>query len=87
MTTMYTRRPIDAVNPSYVDQLPSQFAGKVPIVSKSTFANYPGGVPLEIATNLRFDNFVYDADVLLPRAVAYSAGMINFFWFFVETCG
>lgn len=80
VTTMYTRHVIDSVSPSYTDRLPPQFAGKVPIISKATFGNYPGGVPMDIATNLRFDNFVYDADVLVPRAVAYSAGMIDYFF-------
>lgn len=79
MTTMYTRHVVDSVNPSYADRLPAQFAGKVPVVSKSSFAFFTGGLP-DIQTNLRFENFIYDADVLLPRAVAYSAGMINFFF-------
>jgi hypothetical protein len=43
MTTMYTRKVVDSVNPTYVDQLPAQFAGKVPVVSKSSFAFYTGG--------------------------------------------
>jgi len=79
-TTMYTRRVVDAVNPNYADRLPPQFGGKVPIISKATFADYAGAVPQDVVTNLRFENFVYDADVLLPRAVAYSAGVINFFF-------
>lgn len=78
--TVYTRKAVDSVNPSYVDRLPSQYAGRVPVVTKSTFADMPGDPPAGIITNLQYNNFIADADVLLPRAVAYSAGMINYFF-------
>lgn len=80
-TTLFARKTVDPLNPNFDNQvLPSQFGGMTPIVSRGTFFNDGPSVPLGATTGMNYDNFVYDANVLLPRAVGYAAGMINYFF-------
>lgn len=83
-TTEYYRSIIDTTVPDYVDTLPASFNGKAPIATVSVFKNVLDLVPLGVFTGaeytLSYRNMQYDADVLIPRAVGYSAGMIDFFF-------
>ncbi|QBB69339.1 hypothetical protein ELE36_02530 [Pseudolysobacter antarcticus] len=80
----YYRSIIDTVAPGYVDALPNAFNGKVPIVTASMFRTLtdllqPGGF-IGSEYTISYRNMRYDADVLLPRAIGYSAGMIDYFF-------
>jgi hypothetical protein len=83
-TTDYYRSVIDTVVPGYTDALPAYFNGKVPILTLSVFKNVFDLVPAGVFTGseytIGFRNMQYDADVLIPRAIGYSAGMIDYFF-------
>ena len=66
----------DAVAPGYPDT--GLTGGKAPIVSYGQWGFFGAfGVKRRILT---LDNYNQMADMLIPRAVAYSAGMVNFFF-------
>ena len=87
--TVYARvlswRVPDPINPTFPDEgLDTQ--GKAPIISASQWCeidalscNANVGINLE-DTVLTLDNYNQMADMLIPRAIAYTAGMIDFFF-------
>jgi len=79
-TNFYLTAPVqDALNPSFRDQLPSYTNGQVPLLSLSQLQDLSDLTPA--ATNevsLDLTNYVAMADVNIPRAIGYSAGMMNF---------
>ena len=77
--TLFARQTVDPLAPGFDSTiLPASFGGKTPIAAKG--ALYYRGLPAGVSTELTYANFIYDANVLLPRAVSYSAGLINYFF-------
>lgn len=74
----------DAAFPDFIDNLPTIYDSKVPLLTRSSIARFEGLVPRGsfgfVDYQLSLNNLRYKADVLLPRAVAYSAGMIDYFF-------
>jgi hypothetical protein len=81
----YTYPITDNVAPSYDQSALTAYGGKAPLVTKGVWHDI---VPDDLhpqylqATGylLTYNNMRYMADVMVPRAVGYSAGMINFFF-------
>jgi hypothetical protein len=83
----YTFPITDKVSPSYdasINEL-AAFGGKAPLVTKTIWSDTMP--PTEAATFsasvgyvISYENMRYMADVMLPRTIGYSAGMINFFF-------
>jgi hypothetical protein len=69
-------KPTDNIAPNYPD--PNQINGKVPIVSYGQWG-FLGGVGIKRRI-LTLDNYNQMADMLIPRAVAYTEGFLNFFF-------
>ncbi len=78
----------DVINPTYDVQsgLFSGFGGKVPVLRPSitnrAFELYtmPGLAPADMGLVIDETVLRYNADALIPRAIAYSAGMIDYFF-------
>jgi len=74
----------DSVSPGYIDDLPQHYNGKVPLLTRSAIVRLEGLVSDSLLGSysymLSLNNLRYKADVLLPRAVAYSAGLIDYFF-------
>lgn len=67
------------------DNLPASYAGKVPLATENLFHRFVSlsiGVPLEyeVGYTLSPENHMRMADVLVPRAIAYSASVFDFFF-------
>lgn len=75
----YARKAVDSVSPGYQDSLAPIYQGKVPVVTRGVFAGDPDA-PATVRALMRYNIFAANADVLLPRAVAYSAGLVNHFF-------
>jgi len=81
--TMYWQVP-DVIAPNYPDR--GLDNGKAPIVARSLWTiliRDPEGPPIELQNlggNLTLRNYVQIADMTVPRAVAYTTGLINFFF-------
>jgi hypothetical protein len=78
----FTHAVPDAVDPGYVDQLPPGFTAP-PLLAESSFniATTSFGVQhpsTEFAIGL--DEFETMGNLTIPRAIAYSAGLINYFF-------
>lgn len=86
-TVEYVMLINDAIKPSYDSSLGylARYGGKAPIISASIWNDI---VPASIMSNfvdstaytISYNNMRYMADVMIPRAVGYSAGMIDFFF-------
>lgn len=79
-----TRTLIDNVHPEYVDPITLQYNGKVPLMTKSAWYDIQLGMfPMilpETAYTFDLYNYTAMADILMPRAVAYSTGMLDYFF-------
>lgn len=67
----------DAVAPGYIDAIDAAYLGKVPLGGINYFSavsNRP------VKVNLATRHYRNHANVLIPRAIAYSAGMLNYFF-------
>lgn len=76
-----TRSVADKAQPGYVDPASLAYGGKIPLLTRSVF--YEDAVIFgENASSYALDlyNYTIMADVLMPRAVAYSTGAINHFF-------
>jgi hypothetical protein len=67
----------DAVAPNYVDALDPAYMGKVPL-GKRNFASAISNRPVRVKIEAR--HLRNHANVLIPRAISYSAGLINYFF-------
>jgi hypothetical protein len=82
----YTHLLVDSLQPSYQDDLPSGFQSpNVPILSESIFSQIVTAEGMEWEYNQRkFAISVTELDamanVTIPRAVGYAAGMLNHFF-------
>lgn len=85
-TAEFTQPLSDAVAPTYDQSIGSlaAYGGKVPLVTESIWQDLIpdslGSYREELGTTLTYNNMRYMADVMLPRAVGYSAGLINHFF-------
>ena len=75
----------DAVShPSCADNLPATYGGKAPLATENIlqrFATLSIGVPTEmVAYTLGAENYIRMGDLLIPRAIAYSSGVFDFFF-------
>jgi len=68
----------DALNPGYVDTPLAAFGGKIPVVTESVWSGF-AVVPVS-ANVISLDQYSTHADVLIPRAIAYGAGLIDYFF-------
>lgn len=76
-----TRAVTDAVDPTYIDPVSQQYAGKIPLLTAGSWYNYALLLAIpETAFSVDLYNYTVMADVLLPRALAYSTGAINYFF-------
>jgi hypothetical protein len=85
-----TFKALDNVAPNYVDPTLAPFGGKTPVLLRGAVLNAAyvsggfGGFGLTIGSapfhGYTYTNMQYTADVAIPRAIGYSAGMINFFF-------
>lgn len=86
-STVFVRAVSDVVSPNY-DQITGSLAaygGKVPLVSKGVWIEaLPDDIDPQLIFNalsvITYENMRYMADVMVPRAVGYSTGMIDFFF-------
>ena len=82
--TEFARTVPDNIAPSHDAALLAKYHGKVPILTQGIFKNVLDLLPPEeregVDQTMRYNNMQYDADVLIPRAIGYSAGMIDFFF-------
>jgi hypothetical protein len=78
----YTRAVTDSVSPGFIDPVLVPLAGRIPMATRSVWCNGVG-VGQAICTNnatISPEQFRIQGDVLIPRAVAYSAGLIDYFF-------
>ncbi len=68
----------DSVSPGYVDALDSVYAGKVPLGQVTLRSIMNESQPLKVTVKER--HLRNHANVLIPRGIAYSAGLINYFF-------
>lgn len=86
--THYTHTVPDTINPGYVDVLPAGFtAPNAPIVSDSIFTEIKDtyGVSIGIPSiaggkALALEEMTTMANMTMPRAIAYGAGLLNYFF-------
>ena len=86
-TTEYIANISDRVAPGYDQTVNSlaAYGGRAPLLTKSVWQDiFPDDLGAEYRQSvgyvLSYSNMHYMADVMVPRAVGYSAGMINFFF-------
>jgi len=68
---------VDTLNPGYVDPL-SAFGGKIPLLTESIWTGL--GAPAGDRQVISLEHYSAHADVLIPRAIAYSTGLIDYFF-------
>jgi len=71
----------DVAVPGYADPITSQYGGKVPLMTAGVWTDY--SIMNLISTStvvLDLYNYQVMADMLMPRAVGYSTGLINYFF-------
>lgn len=80
----YAQAISDPIAPSYDSTVLAAYGGKAPLVTESILEYYLQGefepFRTELGSTLTYNNMRYMADVMLPRAVGYSAGLINHFF-------
>lgn len=77
-----TRIANDSLNPGFADPVLAPLSGRLPLATQSIWCNdevVMSGICLTTAT-IGLDQYRVQADVLIPRAVAYSAGLIDYFF-------
>lgn len=75
----------DAIAPTYDTSTLAVYSGKVPVLTKSIWIDaFPDDLGAEYleqtANTMTYNNMRFMADVMVPRAVGYSAGLINYFF-------
>lgn len=85
--TEFARSPTDVIAPSYDGSLHTldAYGGQVPLATSSMWtAIMPGDLEStwvsQVGYTISYNTLRYTADVMLPRAVGYSAGMIDYFF-------
>lgn len=68
----------DPVAPSYVDALDSAYLGKIPLGQLRLRSIINPSLPKKVSVEAR--HIRNHANALIPRAIAYSTGLINFFF-------
>ncbi len=68
---------IDSVQPAYVDAPLALFGGKIQLTTESI---WQADTFFERSTVISLEQYSAHADVLIPRAIAYSAGFIDYFF-------
>jgi hypothetical protein len=72
----------DSVNPSYADSLPSGFTSP-PLLLQSMFSAVVPGSPIarpHSGYSMGLEEFQAQGNLTIPRAIGYSAGMLNYFF-------
>lgn len=82
--THWTHLVLDSVNPEYIDAIPAPFGsgGLPPLVAEGVLSKVADvfGQPLFPGYALGLGEFQTMANFTIPRAIAYSAGLINYFF-------
>jgi hypothetical protein len=76
---IYSVAPIDSVNPGFADPALASSDGRIPVAAEGLWSAY-GGEQLSRLAPIPLEFYVTHADLLLPRAVAYSTGLIDYFY-------
>lgn len=80
----YAQAISDAIAPGYDAAVLAAYGGKAPLVTESILEQFihdeTEPFRIELGATLTYNNMRYMADVMLPRAVGYSAGLINHFF-------
>lgn len=71
---------VDPIRGGYVDAGLASFNGKVPVAIFGLWADFDNGPTRGIYQTLSLGQQSVHADVLIPRAIAYSAGLIDYFF-------
>jgi len=83
-TAVYTQAITDAVTSGYDAGALAAYGGKAPLLTESIWRDLiPDGLGEfreELSTTITYENMRYMADVMLPRAVGYSSGLIDYFY-------
>lgn len=68
----------DSVQPGFVDPPLQAFGGKIPLLRRSIWT----GLPLagDEGDIIALDQYTTHADMLIPRAISYGAGLIDYFF-------
>jgi hypothetical protein len=72
-------QPTDSVNPGFVDPALAATSGRIPIARDDLWRSFSAALPRHLHP-VPLEFIQLHADVLLPRATAYSAGLIDFFF-------
>ena len=68
----------DSVQPTYLDTALNPFSGNIPLLRRSVWSGVPlAGDESDIIT---LDQYSVHADMLIPRAISYGAGLIDYFF-------
>lgn len=71
---------VDPVRGAYVDAPLAAHNGRVPLASLGMWADFDTNSVLEAYRSISLEQYAVHADVLAPRAIAYSAGLLNHFF-------
>ena len=75
---------VDTAEPTATDPPLNPFAGRIPLTTQSIWLPTPGALPppypLPAASTISLDQYTTQADVLIPRAISYGAGLIDYFF-------
>jgi len=69
---------VDSVQPTYVDTPLAAYGGKIPLITESIWTGLGAGAGDKNVISL--EHYSAHADVLIPRAIAYSTGLIDYFF-------
>jgi len=82
----FLRTVPDTVSPGFADHIPPEYAGhsgQVPMATQSEWDELSQEFGITSSATqfvMRLKNFQVQSDFLLPRAIGYSAGLINYFF-------
>lgn len=66
------------------DNLPAAYGGLAPLATENLMQRFYGmsssGLPDKVSYTIEAENNIRMADLLIPRAIAYSTGILNFFF-------
>ncbi|MGE3298620.1 MAG: hypothetical protein AB7I68_14890 [Porticoccaceae bacterium] len=70
--------PSDSIQPGFIDPPLQPFGGKIPLLRRSIWS----GVPLagDEGDIITLDQYSVHADLLIPRAISYGTGLIDYFF-------
>jgi hypothetical protein len=71
---------VDPVRGGYVDSVLAPFGGRVPLASLGLWADFDTNQTIPSYRAITTEQYAAHADVLVPRAIAYSAGLIDYFF-------